>query len=177
MQVHITARHVKISAPLRQYVIDKISRIEKYFDNLIEAHVIVGTEKYYSWAEATVVASGKRINAKEQAKDLYAAVDLLLDTLERQIKTFKEKLKTPYRLQRRRKTSTSTKEVIPIGDEENVPAITRGVFDIAPISVTEAIKKMEETNNDFFPFVNFNDRRINVVYKKKNGTYGLLEPM
>ncbi|MBI5554752.1 MAG: ribosome-associated translation inhibitor RaiA [Elusimicrobia bacterium] len=184
MQVSITVRHAKLTPQLKEYATDKISKAQKYFDNVIAAHVILTVEKYYSSAEATVNAGGARINAKEEAQDLYAAIDLMVDNVDRQMKKFKEKIRTNKHHDHRTSDNllrTEAKIISRNGAEKTGHDLTRDMikkeFDTTPINAKEAIKRMELTDNDFWAFVNLETNKVNIVYKRSDGTFGLLEPI
>jgi putative sigma-54 modulation protein len=92
MQLNVTGRHVDITDPLRDYVSEKFSRLERHFDHVTNVHVILSVEKLRQMAEATLHVSGGNIFADAEAEDMYAAIDALTDKLDRQIKKHKEKL-------------------------------------------------------------------------------------
>lgn len=92
MQLNISGRHFEITDPLREYVISKISRLEKHWDHITNVHVVLSVEKLLHTAEATVHATGNEIFADAEAKDMYAAIDSLADKLDRQIIKHKEKV-------------------------------------------------------------------------------------
>ncbi len=184
MQVSITVRHAKLTPQLKKYAEEKVSKVQKYFDNVIAAHVILTVEKYYSIAEATVNAGGTRINAKEESQDLYAAIDLMVDSLDRQMKKFKEKIKTNKHHDHRTSDNllrTEAKIISRNGAERAGTDLAKNVikkeFDTSPINAKEAIKRMELTDNDFWAFVNIETNKVNIVYKRRDGTFGLLEPV
>lgn len=97
MQMNLTGHHVEITQPLRDYVQDKIGRIERHYDNVTSAHVILSIEKLDQKAEATVHVAGSDIHAYATEADMYAAIDVLADKLDRQIKKYKEKLTDHHR--------------------------------------------------------------------------------
>ncbi len=182
MQVNITARHAKLTPQLKQYATEKISKVGKYYENVIDAHVILTVEKYYSTVEATVNAGGTRINAKEEAQDLYAAIDMVADSLDRQMKRFKDKIRTnKHRDQRTTRVLKAEGRIISREGVEHLaenlpPTMNKKEFDMTPMSAKEAIKRMELANNDFWAFINIENKKMNIVYKRHDGTFGLLEP-
>ena len=97
MQLSVTGHHVEVSAPLRDYVVSKIEKIEKHFDHVSDVHCILTVEKLRHKAEATVSVNGSTIYADATEEDMYAAIDGLVDKLDRQIKKHKEKLKDHHR--------------------------------------------------------------------------------
>jgi putative sigma-54 modulation protein len=97
MQINITGHHMDITPALRSYVINKLERIERHFDNLINIHVILSVEKERQKAEATIQVNRGNVFADEEHEDMYAAIDGLIDKLDRQIKKHKEKLTNHHR--------------------------------------------------------------------------------
>ncbi|MCZ6718898.1 MAG: ribosome-associated translation inhibitor RaiA [Gammaproteobacteria bacterium] len=97
MQINISGHHVDVTSALRTYVSNKMKRIERHFDHMINIHVVLGVEKERQRAEATVQVSGARLFADAEHDDMYAAIDVLCDKLDRQIKKHKEKLTDHHR--------------------------------------------------------------------------------
>jgi len=92
MQIHVSGHQVDVTPPLREYVVGKFDRIVRHFDQLIDVHVVLSVEKLKHQAACTIQASGKKIHADADATDMYAAIDLLSDKLDRQVKSYKEKI-------------------------------------------------------------------------------------
>ncbi|KAB7623821.1 ribosome hibernation-promoting factor, HPF/YfiA family [Alkalilimnicola sp. S0819] len=97
MQINVTGHHVDITEALRSYVKDKLDRLERHFDNVVDVHVILTVEKLDQKAEATMLLSGARIHAEATHEDMYAAIDALIDKLDRQVVKHKEKLTDHHR--------------------------------------------------------------------------------
>jgi len=97
MQINLTGHHVDLTDPLRSYVNDKFEKLERHFDHLTSIHVVLGVEKLRHKAEATIHMNGNSVFADATQEDMYAAIDLLLDKLDRQILKYKEKLKDHHR--------------------------------------------------------------------------------
>jgi len=97
MQMNVTGHHVDITPPLRNYVTEKFERLKRHFDHVTNAHVILSIEKLKQKAEATLHVSGSDMFADAEADDMYAAIDALIDKLDRQIKKHKEKLTNHHR--------------------------------------------------------------------------------
>jgi putative sigma-54 modulation protein len=96
MNVNISGHHLDLTPPLREYVKDKLKRVERHFDHLISADVVLSIEKIRQKAEATVHASGANLHAEAVASDMYAAIDLLTDKLDQQTRKYKEKLRSHH---------------------------------------------------------------------------------
>lgn len=181
MQVSITTRHTKLTPQLKSYAMEKIQKVEKYFDKVIDAHLVLSVEKYFSSAEVTITAGGTRLHAKEEAQDLCAAIDLVVDSLERQMKRFKEKLRTRYRVHRQSKNrridtngGSSVEEIREDAEYKNL--VTKKQYDTTPLTLEEALVRLEKTGVDFLPFVYKPNGEVRILYRKADKTYGLLTP-
>jgi len=176
MQINVTFRNIEPSLPLKEYAEDKISRVRKYLEEPIEAHVVLKVEKFRHTAEASIDANGLRINGAEQTDDLYSAIDMLADTIEGQAKKGKEK-------SRRRKTGRdfSGNESVVANrsrDDEHEPRVIRTEQIYAkPMDVDEAVMQLNISNGEFMVFTNRHSSRINVLYRRKDGHYGLIETL
>lgn len=176
MQINVTFRHIEPSLPLREYAQEKISRVKKYIEEPIEAHIVLKVEKFRHIAEATIDAKGLRINGTEETDDMYSAIDLLADTLEGQVKKGKDKC-------RRRKPVATGKDFPPAAslagggiDEEQEPRVimTEQVF-AKPMEIDEAVTQLHTSTGEFLVFTNRHTKRINVLYRRKDGQFGLID--
>jgi putative sigma-54 modulation protein len=179
MQINVTFRHVEPSLAVRTYVEDKVSRIKKYLEEPIEAHVVLRVEKFRHIAEVLIIADGMRINGKEETDDMYSAIDLLADTLEGQVRKGKDK-------SRRRKPWNTGKDLTaPVdhsagerADEEKETRVIRAEqVHAKPMDLDEAVMQLNLSNGEFMVFTNRITNRINVLYRRKDGHYGLIETM
>lgn len=173
MQINVTFRHIEPSVPLKDYAQDKISRVKKYLEEPIEAHVVLKVEKFRHIAEVTIDANGLVINGTEETEDMYSAIDMLADTVEGQAKRTREK-------SRRRKPVSSGKDLgsgeQSFGDEDHEARVIRSEQVYAkPMDVEEATMQLNLSNGEFLVFSNRHTKRINVLYKRKDGNFGLIE--
>ena len=173
MQINVTFRHIEPSVPLKDYAQDKISRVKKYLEEPIEAHVVLKVEKFRHIAEVTIDANGLVINGTEETEDMYSAIDMLADTVEGQAKRTREK-------SRRRKPVGPGKDQVPeehsFDDEDNEARVIRSEQVYAkPMDVEEATMQLSLSNGEFLVFSNRHTKRINVLYKRKDGNFGLIE--
>jgi len=182
MQINITARHLALTPAISEYVRKKVERCERYFDHLVWAQVILYVEKYRQVSEIVIHASKSTFRAKEESIDLYAAIDLSVDKIEKQLKKYKEKEKIHRKSKSRSSADKPDKMgarflslVENAGGKGNVISEVKR-FDIKPTSVLEAISEMDVMGYKFYMFLNAETSLINVVYKRENGSYGLLEP-
>lgn len=179
MQVAVTFRHMESSDPVRDYVEEKLARVKKYVDEPIDAQVVLSVQKkIFHRAEVTMVAKGLTMKSVEEKDDMYAAIDLMVDKIERQLKRYKEKLKNhkgSEGMQRRiEKTVYSAPSVDDGGGE---PEIVRShSFFVKPMSVEEAVMQMDLLGKDFLVFTDDRSAEMNVVYRRKDGNYGLIVP-
>lgn len=175
MQINVTFRHIEPSLPLKAYAEEKISRVKKYLGEPVEAHVVLKVEKFRHIAEVTIDANGMRINGAEETDDMYSAIDMLADTLEAQIIKGKEKF-------RRRKATARVGEMgaaafeLPLEEEERRVIRTEQVH-AKPMDVEEAVMQLNLSGGEFLVFTNRHTNRINVLYRRKDGHYGLVETM
>lgn len=179
MQVAVTFRHMDSSDPVRTYVADKMMRVKKYIDEPVEAQVVLSVEKKIRHkVEVTLSAKGITIKAAEQTEDMYAAIDGVLDKLERQLKRYKEKIKN-HKPQsgRERQVAKTVYAAQSIDEGHPEPTIIKAnTFQVKPMSVEEAVMQMDLLEKDFLVFTDSNSAEINVVYRRKDGNYGLIVP-
>jgi len=178
MQVSVTFRNMESKEILREYVQEKISKLKKYFDYPLEANVVLIVEKHRHIAEVTLVANRLTINAQEETEDMFSAIDRVLDKLERQILKHKEKIK------RHKVSSPAPESFRPMDDSEPIsseegpePKMIKSKRVRAKLmSVEEAAMQMDFLENDFLVFTNANSKTLNIIYRLKDGHYGLIEP-
>lgn len=176
MQVKVTGRHVEVSPALRTYAEEKIGRLERYVDKIVDAHVILSIEKYRHIAEITLHANSITIRGEEESGDMYSSLDLVIDKIERQVRRYKERIsKKP---QRQERVDIKGKgPVIPAEEEAAEPRLIKTKrFAVKPMTPEEAIMHMDLVGHDFFVYRNSQTEEINVLYRRKDGNYGLIEP-
>ncbi len=177
MQVAVTFRHMDPSAPLRDYATEKVVKVRKYLEDPIECHVVLSIEKHRHAAEVTIVADGFKINGQETTGDMYSAIDIAVDKIEKQIKKYRDKLR-----QRPVKQSGAASPGGPAepGAEEAELEPSRIIrtdsYRMKPMHPEEAILELEASEDDFIVFTNAESERISVLYRRKDGRFGLIEP-
>jgi putative sigma-54 modulation protein len=178
MQVAVTFRHMKTHEGVKAYVKEKVEKLRKYLENPREVHVVLAVEKFRHIAEITVVADGGIFNSQGRDNDLYAAVDQMVDKMERQVRERREKArqkranasspKSPLRL---RGKAGEEKE-----EEEDLSSLVRRRRTVAkPMSLEEALSQLRVSKKDFLVFVN-DSEQMNVVYRSQDGGYEWVEP-
>jgi putative sigma-54 modulation protein len=177
MQVAVTFRHMETDEGVKAYVKEKVEKLQKYIENPREVHVVLAVEKFRHIAEITIVGNGGVFNSQGRDNDLYAAIDQMVDKMERQIRERREKVR------RKRATPSSSKNTLPQsakageGKEEEIPYLIQRKRSIAkPMSLEEALSQLDLSKKDFLVFINSDSGQMNVVYRSKNGGYGWVEP-
>ncbi|MGA2089996.1 MAG: ribosome-associated translation inhibitor RaiA [Endomicrobiales bacterium] len=181
MQINITARHLDLTQPLADYVRKKVERCERYFDHVAWAQAILSVEKYRQVAEIVIHAGKTTFRSKEESIDLYAAIDLAVDKMDKQLKKHKEISK----VHRKDKASIKAKAILQkagsvfsYGDTTDIKNKISEVkrFDVKPVTLGEAISEMDLLGYTFYMFLNADSNQLNVIFRKDNGSLGLIEP-
>jgi putative sigma-54 modulation protein len=177
MDISITFRHLEATEALRNYAQEKVAKIKKYIRNPTDASVILSLEKHRHMAEITINVNRTTINAKEVTEDMYAAIDLAMDKIERQVKKYREKIKDHKQdntLQNKRiRYNVVSSESFEKNRKTKIIK-TESIF-IKPMSLDEAIMQMDLVQRDFLVFTNAATQKVNVLYRRDDGDYGLIE--
>lgn len=170
MQVMVTFRHVEPTEGLRQHAEEKVQRVHKYLRRPIEAHVILSVEKQRHIAEVQLSANHLNVTATEETDDLYSAIDLAMSKIERQVKKHTAKI--------RAHKGPNNASANPVAGEKERTGATIHTQRVAvkPMSVDEAVMQLKLLKNDFLLFTNAATNALSVVYRRKDGNYGLVEP-
>ncbi len=172
MQVTVIGRHIEATDSLKQYATDKFSRLDKYLPKTVQVVITLSVvKKVHHIAEAVIKSNGVLIQASEETEEMYAAIDLLVEKIERRVRRYKEKL-VDHKHQNLRSEVPATAE-----PEDRIPQIIKTKrFDLKPMLPEEAVMQMELLDKDFFIFSNAGSGHVNVIYKRKDGNVGLIEP-
>jgi len=176
MQVSVTFKNLDPSDPLKSYIGEKLNRFDKYLHNPAEANVVLSVEKFRHIAEVNIIGDRLNINGREETTDMYSAIDMVLDKLEKQIKRNKDKIRD-----RRTGNKTRSRGMIPeeeaLGEDEELTGRVRvRQIDYKPMHIEEAIEQMDLIDDAFLVFTNARSERVNVLYRRKDGDYGLIQP-
>lgn len=175
MQTSVTFKNLDSSDNLRSYVSDKLDRFDKYLYNPAEASVVLSVEKFRHIAEININGDRLNINGKEETEDMYSAIDMVLDKLESQIKKNKEKIRerrTGAKFRDRDDASTETF----MGEDDVERQIKIQPIEYKPMDVDEAVMQMDLVDDNFLVFTNARTDTINVLYRRKDGHFGLIQP-
>ena len=172
MRFVISGKNIDVTEGLRSAVTDKLGKLERYFTPDTEVHVTLSVEKERQKIEVTIPVKGTVIRSEQVSNDMYVSIDLVEEVIERQLRKYKNKI-----VQREQGGGSFRQEFIDkeVEDEE-VRIIRTKQFDMKPMYPEDACVQMEMLGHSFYVFVNAETEQINVVYKRKGNTYGLIEP-
>ena len=173
MKFIITGRNIDVTPGLKSAVEDKIGKLEKYFTPETEVHVTLSVEKDRQKIEVTIPVKGTVIRSEQISSDMYVSIELVEEIIERQLKIYKNKL-----IERQQGSHYLKPEFIEkdYAEDDEVKIVRTKKFDIKPMYAEDACIQMELTGHNFFVFCNAETDQVNVVYKRKGNTYGLIEP-
>jgi putative sigma-54 modulation protein len=175
MQTSVTFKNVDTSEHLKAYVQDKLDRLDKFLDNPAEANVVLRVEKFRHIAEVNINGDRLNIIGKEETEDMYSAIDLVLDKLEKQIKKNKQKIRDHRRGGKNREKIGSLIETM-LQEEDSPEQIRVKSIDYKPMDVDEAVMQMGLVEDSFLVFTNSRTEKVNVLYRMNDGNFGLIQP-
>lgn len=173
MKFVIVGKNIEVTPGLRSAVEDKIGKLERYFTPETEIHVTLSIEKERQKIEVTIPVKGNIIRSEQVSNDMYVSIDLVEEIIERQLKKYKNKLVDQQQAASYFKKEFMEREYM---EDEEVKIIRTKKFDIKPMYPEDACVQMELLGHSFFVFCNAETEQVNVVYKRKGNTYGLIEP-
>lgn len=201
MQIVVSGKNIHLSQALKDYAEKKLVAIKKYFDHIIEVDVNLSTDDVRDQTrskvcEVTVWANGVVLRGKKASEDLYASIDMVADKIERQVKKYKEKLKEVPRRQTGKEARTGIHSILSfdggkkgakggkkVVDEDVAEAaraehriVRSGTFSMKPMFADEAVEQLDLLKQGFYVFSNAETNQINVIYKRTDGNFGLIEP-
>lgn len=174
MDITVTFRHMEPTESLRTYAEEKVSKINKYLDFPVEAHIVLTVEKFRHVADVTLSLNGTMVKGVEETEDMYSAIDQVMDKIEIQVKRLRSKVR------KRRGDSKKTDESLESegisGTSAEEPSIEVERLNAKPMDPEEAAMQLNMMQQDFLVFRNSRSREINVLYKRRDGNLGLIEP-
>jgi len=180
MKYNIRGQHISVTEALKDYVEKKLSRLEKYFETPLssEVNVTLSVIKNRQGVEVTIPLTGVMLRAEEKHDDMYAAIDLVVDKLERQIRKHKTKVNRKLRQDRGMKAlfvEEPESAVQVLEEDEDFQVVRTKRHTLKPMDIEEAILQMNMVGHSFFVFANAESKEVNVVYRRSDGRYGLIE--
>lgn len=177
MEIVVTFRHIEPTESLRLYAEEKLSKLKKYLDTPIEAHVVLEVEKFRHIADVTLNADGTRIKAAEETGDLYSAIDQVVDKIEAQLKRHRSKIREKRPENAKPEESLPEEEAaggaVPVLEE---PDIIVEKLTSKPMDPEEAAMQLTLGQREFLVFRNSKTKEMNVIYRRRDGNFGLIGP-
>ena len=181
--VRITGRHVQATEAIKRYAESKIDNLHLDYPRIIEAHVILDVEKYRQSVEIILHCSNHiSIEASAETSDMYASIDGAVDKIAQQMRKYKTKILRNHR-PRRHEVQHFEEQVLSVPadfehHEESEPSIIQTErYPVKPMFVDEAVLQMEMSKRQFVVFLNAKTEKINILHRRKDGSYGLMEPV
>ncbi len=173
MKFVIVGKNIDVTPALKSAVEDKLGKLDKYFSEDTTVHVTLSVERNDQKIEVTIPVKGSIIRAEEVSSDMYVSIDLVEEIIERQLKKYKNKI-----IDKHQAAASFTQDFVDedMDDEEEVKIDRVKKFDIKPMYPEDACVQMELLGHSFYVFMNADTDKVNVVYKRKRNSYGLIEP-
>lgn len=173
MKFTISGKNIEVTDGLKSAIRDKLGKLERYFTPDTEIIVTLSVEKERQKIEVTIPVKGNIIRSEQVSNDMYVSIDLVEEIIERQLKKYKTKI-----VDKHQEAGSFSKMYMDNDymDEEEVKIVRTKKFDIKPMYPEDACVQMELLGHGFFVFINAETDQVNVVYRRKGDTYGLIEP-
>ena len=173
MRFIITGRNIDVTEGLKSAVEEKLGKLDRFFATETEVNVTLSVEKERQKIEVTIPVKGNIIRSEQVSSDMYVSIDLVEEVIERQLKKYKNKI-----VSKQQNAAAFAQEFVDkdYDDEDDVKIIRTKRFGIKPMDPEEACVQMELLGHNFYVFFNSETEEVNVVYKRKGNTYGLIEP-
>ncbi len=178
MNINVRGKNIEATPALVDYAQKKLGKLEKHFDKTTDVQVVLSVIKEEHIIEVTLNLNGLILRGEESTGDMYASIDMVVDKLERQVKKYKTRMNKSLRYRgvraiNEKQAAIEAEERL----EDDAPQVVRTKrFTLKPMSVEEAILQMDLLGHNFFVFTNAETDGVNVVYRRKDGNYGLIEP-
>lgn len=173
MNINFVGKNIEITEALKSVTMDKFSKLDKYFEKDVNGTATFSKEGNREIIEVTIEVPGSIIRVEEHSEDMYASIDLAIDVLERQVRKYKDKLQD----QKRSRDSIRFDNIQSLKEEDKdeKKIVRRKAFGMKPMMEEEAILQMELLRHNFFVFLDADSNQVNVLYKRKDGNYGMIE--
>ena len=181
LPIKVTGRHVSITDAIKDYAVKKVEGLHLDYPRIIEAQVILDVEKYRHFAEVILICGNHiTIEASAETDDMYASIDTVIGKIARQMRKYKTKIMRQHR-PRRQEVQHFEEQVLSVSGfdehEESEPSVIHTEkYPVKPMFVDEAVLQLEMSARQFVVFLNAKSEKVNVIYRRKSGDYGLIEP-
>jgi putative sigma-54 modulation protein len=181
MKLQVTGKNLDVTQPIVDYAERKLTKLAKHLSDSSRVELELAVERNPSIsqsqvAEATIWTKGPVLRARESSTDMYASIDLVADKLERQVKRYRNKRTRKGAQHIASHVAPPPAEAAALPDEEDAVIVKSKQFNMKPMPPEEAMLQLELIGHDFFVFVNADSEAVNVIYKRRDGNYGLIEP-
>jgi putative sigma-54 modulation protein len=170
MQISVTFRQIEPSEALKSYVTDRLTKFKRYLDGPVEAHVVLGLEKFRHLADVTIDSNGRIIKGREENADMYAAIDLVMDKIDMQLKKLREKLRDKGDRSRAAATAAAAEE------SPAMPTVRRKKVEVPALQLADAVEMMQSGNDKLLVFTNVANGALGILYRRQDGQFVLVEP-
>jgi len=175
MKISVTFRNAEGEDWQREYVEERLKKLKKYIDNPVDARVILSVEKFRNTAEINLMANGLNINGREEEKDMHLAIDNAIEKIERQLKKRREKVRG-FKTNLSRNGEFGGESPAEEGDDSpDAKVVEMRKMVLKPMSIDDAVLEMETTKNRFVIYRDSSTENINVIYRREDGKFALLE--
>jgi putative sigma-54 modulation protein len=172
MQVSVTFRQIEPSEAIRNYVTDRLKKFKRYLEGPLEAHVVLGLEKFRHLADITINSNGRMIKGREENADMYAAIDLVMDKLDMQLRKHREKLREV----KGDRIRTAAAAVEPEESRTRTP-IRRVKVEVPPLQLADAVELLQTKGSAILVFTDVNTGTLSILYRRTDGGLALAEPV
>jgi putative sigma-54 modulation protein len=173
MQLSVKGRNLEVTDAIRAYAEEKVQRMTRYLEHIVSGTVYLSVEKHQQIAEVTLRVRDLTIRAEESTDDLYSSIDLVAEKLERQILRYKERIAAHVSRSGGREAWEAAPAAAAV---EDLQVVKTKRFAVKPAEVDEAVLQMDLLGHNFYVFRNARTDEVNVVYRRRDGHYGLIEP-
>ena len=174
MEIQLTAKHLKVTEPIRNYVRQKVEKVQKYFDHIVWGQVVLFIEKRAHNAEIVIHAPGQTFRVLATAADLYSAIDLASDKIDAQLKKHKERIKSRHKTRREQEGTPSPYDGTPAPVAIQYSVTKQAV---TPMSPEEAAQEMDSRDHSFRLYQDRDSMQIHLIYRRSDDSYGILRPV
>lgn len=177
MQITVTFRHMESSEALREYALRKLAKMERYLDAAAEAAVVLAIEKFRHQADITITGDGYKVKGREETGDMYSAIDLAVEKVEKQLKRFRERPRTIKSSKNPKTLAAKLNVIAPESEPESGPQIIRSrLVEVKPMDLEEAVLQLQNGQEEILIFTNTANTNLSILYRRRDGNFGLIEP-
>ncbi len=172
MHISVTFRQIEPSDALKNYVTERLRKFKRYLEGPQEAHVVLGLEKFRHLADVTINSNGRIIKGREENTDMYAAIDLVMDKIDQQLRKMRQKMRDV-----KGDRSRAVPPVMAIEEEgPALPQVRRRQAEVPPLQLADALELIEKKGDELLVFTDVASGALSILYRRQDGSYWLVEP-